>query len=312
MPRDSWPTDVFNILDFGGETDTYDFDNGAPLREALKAAEENGGGVVYFPRGFYHMDSGNFTIPENTVIRGEGMNLVSVYWGGPAGAPWNVDSMPSYIFRTSKGNCALEGISFAGTMMPEFFDCGQTKKYDSMASNVYVDSCRIWSNLRAGNNGYPKETEGREGGLTDAELEAYRWKDTMMFLIRCDNFQLTNCELEWDECVIGANDIKKCGYLTNTLISGNKVAKNGFYPRYDGVIFEDNTIDGATEHGGFECLIYGEKCYFTRNSFTQTDTAIDFCGMPCFAGTVVGGNVFNDCAEGISAPTDAENYLEIE
>lgn len=61
-----WPSTIFNVKTLGLET-------------ALKQAKENGGGVVYFPRGEYRI-SDPVEIPDNTILRGERKDLVSLFW----------------------------------------------------------------------------------------------------------------------------------------------------------------------------------------------------------------------------------------
>ena len=175
-PRDSWPTEVFNVLDYGAVaahtryTSEVNFDNSDALRAALKAAGENGGGIVYFPRGFYHMTGANFIIPDNTVIRGEGMNLVRVFWGGESGSGWTIDTLPSCIFKSRNGNCALEDITFQGALMPTFLDVGNKPRYDEYGENVYVRHCRIWSNMYARDNGFWSSEYGK---YTEEDIEHY-------------------------------------------------------------------------------------------------------------------------------------------
>ena len=60
------PSTVFNVKALGLET-------------ALKQAETNRGGIIYFPRGEYHI-SDLIKIPDNTILRGERKDLVSLYW----------------------------------------------------------------------------------------------------------------------------------------------------------------------------------------------------------------------------------------
>ena len=46
---------------------------------ALKAAGDNGGGVVYFPRGRYLLTKA-LIIPRFVTLRGEGRDLVNILW----------------------------------------------------------------------------------------------------------------------------------------------------------------------------------------------------------------------------------------
>lgn len=47
---------------------------------ALKKAKDGGGGIVYFPAGRYLM-KGPMEVPPHTIVRGEGMGLVTLWWG---------------------------------------------------------------------------------------------------------------------------------------------------------------------------------------------------------------------------------------
>lgn len=73
-----WPQQVFNVMDFGASGDGQPQDDGA-VRAALKEAEKNGGGVVYFPRGRYYI-MGTLNIPTRTVLRGEAAKLSCLFW----------------------------------------------------------------------------------------------------------------------------------------------------------------------------------------------------------------------------------------
>ena len=50
------------------------------IQAALAKARANGGGVVYFPAGRY-MVKGALTVPEHTILRGEGEGVVTLWWG---------------------------------------------------------------------------------------------------------------------------------------------------------------------------------------------------------------------------------------
>jgi len=61
-----WPSQVFNVKELG-------------LATALKKADDNGGGVVYFPCGIYALKNA-IQLPPFTVLKGEGMGLVNLVW----------------------------------------------------------------------------------------------------------------------------------------------------------------------------------------------------------------------------------------
>ena len=68
-------------------------DSTTGLVAALAAAGKAGGGTVFFPRGQYYL-RGSFEIPSNTYLKGEGQDLVALYW-----AEANLTDHPTFLFR---------------------------------------------------------------------------------------------------------------------------------------------------------------------------------------------------------------------
>ena len=66
----------------------------AQLDAAIAQADRNGGGVVFLPRGQYYID-GPIVVPAGVVIKGEGTQLVSLFFreDNPATAP-----KPGYVY----------------------------------------------------------------------------------------------------------------------------------------------------------------------------------------------------------------------
>eukprot|EP00037_Helgoeca_nana_P001409 m.26704 g.26704 ORF g.26704 m.26704 type:complete len:622 (+) comp11832_c0_seq2:743-2608(+) len=80
-------------------------DSSASLTAALEAAAKAGGGTVYFPRGQYFL-RGSFDVAANTYLKGEGQDLVALYW-----AEANVTNHPTYLFRGQSGSPAIWGLA---------------------------------------------------------------------------------------------------------------------------------------------------------------------------------------------------------
>ena len=87
----AWPAQVFNVLDFYGKDAEPKMretlgkfrpvsDRTEGIQAALNEARKNGGGVVYFPAGKYGI-KGELAVPPRTVLKGEGMGLVVLWWG---------------------------------------------------------------------------------------------------------------------------------------------------------------------------------------------------------------------------------------
>ena len=75
--RTPWPTTEFNVRRFGAAGDGETDDTGA-VRAALAKAAANKGGVVVVPRGTYKI-TGLLTVPERTVVRGQGRDTTRLY-----------------------------------------------------------------------------------------------------------------------------------------------------------------------------------------------------------------------------------------
>lgn len=82
---------VFNVMETYGPDAARDMRNTLSkyvqppdrtdgIHAALKKAKENGGGIVYFPAGRYAV-KGTLEIPDHTILKGEGMGLVTIWWG---------------------------------------------------------------------------------------------------------------------------------------------------------------------------------------------------------------------------------------
>ncbi len=86
-----WPTTVYNILESSGPDAVRDMrrtlvkygkpvEHTAEVLAALAKAKAGGGGIVYLPAGRYHLNA-PLALPPHTVLRGEGMGLVTLWWG---------------------------------------------------------------------------------------------------------------------------------------------------------------------------------------------------------------------------------------
>jgi len=81
IPPVTWKTDMFTVAGEGEKVDTD-----KAIQEAVDKAAANGGGIVFLPRGTYDV-KGQLLIPPGTVLRGEGMGLVNLYWANSAEPP---------------------------------------------------------------------------------------------------------------------------------------------------------------------------------------------------------------------------------
>ncbi len=75
---DAWPDKTFNVKEFGAKGDGVANDTAA-IRNALAAADNNGGGIVFLPWGTYRLTN-YIVIPERTILRGEGRDSTVLQW----------------------------------------------------------------------------------------------------------------------------------------------------------------------------------------------------------------------------------------
>jgi len=73
-----WQKQVFDVRDYGAVPNDRVFDTPA-VKAALDAAANNGGGIVYFPRGRYQITA-TLEVPRFTLLRGEALELSQLYW----------------------------------------------------------------------------------------------------------------------------------------------------------------------------------------------------------------------------------------
>ena len=68
---------TINVTDFGAGPCSTPEQNTIGIRAAFAQAEASGHGVVYFPAGEYQVD-GEFVVPQNVHIRGDGIEVTKV------------------------------------------------------------------------------------------------------------------------------------------------------------------------------------------------------------------------------------------
>ena len=89
-----WGDKVFNVCDFGARGDGVHNETAA-FRAALNAAEENGGGTVYVPRGRY-MLTGALILGPNTLLKGESVKLTHLFWNP---LNWDTGELPNSLIE---------------------------------------------------------------------------------------------------------------------------------------------------------------------------------------------------------------------
>lgn len=163
-PYESWPQKVFNVKDFGATGDRNQNATGC-VADALTAAAENGGGIVYFPKGIYNLIH-SIVIPEKVQIVGDGHDDSILLWTPDQ---WKIGNCPTYLCAFS-GNVVFKDMGFYGTRSQAGFKSFDLSDDNSYGENVYFINTYFQFNAQAGNATGGNTTAPSTGKYTDAEL----------------------------------------------------------------------------------------------------------------------------------------------
>jgi hypothetical protein len=240
-PLAVWKSDVFNVKNFGTKP-------AEALVAALKAAETNGGGVVYLPRGRYPVKDA-LKIPKNTVLRGEAMELVSLYWP-------DLENPPAELI--SGADFGVESLSlYCQQHRNVIADMATSKR-------MFLRHVRIRANAYFMIEDRDKEFRGRKGPASHRECGA-------AVLLRGTNFEVTDCDLYASN--YGVRILKaKTG-----LVARNQIRYGGrgySIENTERLIFEDNLVEGNNllAIGNDISTFWSTSCqhiYYARNRVRQ-------------------------------------------
>ena len=209
--REAWKTEVFNVADFGTDSDKA-------VRAALAKIEENGGGVLYFPRGRYEI-KGDLKLPAGTIVRGEGMGLVTLYWG-------DMDQPPETLIHGPK--FGLEDFALY---------CRNHRNIiqdEDASDGIFIRRVRIRANVY-----FMFEEPGTP--YRGKQTPATHRKCGSAIQLRGKNFEVTDCDIYASNYALNGLHMK-CG-----LVARNKLLYGGrgySIEDADRLIFEDNLIAG--------------------------------------------------------------------
>ena len=240
-PRTAWKSDVFNVKDFGPKP-------AEALLAALKAAETNGGGVVYLPRGRYPVKD-TLKMPTHTVLRGEAMELVSLYWP-------DFEKPPAEL---------ITGADFGVEALSLYCQNHRNVIADTAASKrLFLRHVRIRANAYFMVEEAGKDFRGHRSPASQKECGA-------AVLLRGANFEITDCDLY--ASYYGVHIMKaKTG-----LIARNQIRYGGrgySFENTERLIFEDNLVEGNNllAIGNDLTTLWSNTCrhiYFASNRVRQ-------------------------------------------
>ncbi len=209
--RAVWKSDFFNVKDFGTKP-------AEALMAALRAAETNGGGIVYLPRGRYPVKD-TLKIPTNTVLRGESMALTSLYW-------------PDYEKPPSE---LITGADFGIESLSLYCQNHRNVVADTAASKrMFLRQARIRANAFFMIEDTGKEFRGRKGPASHKECGA-------AVLLRGGNFEITDCDLYASNYGVRIMKAKTGVIARNQIRYGGR----GYsIENTERLIFEGNLVEG--------------------------------------------------------------------
>lgn len=247
----NWPQKLYNVRAYEATGDGIADDTGA-VQSALAAAEANGGGVVYFPRGRYQMHT-TLTIPRFTVLRGEREDLVNILW------PDTPEPLPLMV--KASNSFGIEDLTFYCGNYKTFL---QADKTGDDAGNITIRRTRIRANAFRGH-------------MTSEEVDK-RWREGQkvgfgggywLLAMGGRNIQITDCDLYSSSCVYSLTN-PQGALIEHNIIGAGRWGGSGVFGG-DGVILADNKYVGndLMSWGAAGGLGYGNMAhvYIARNTF---------------------------------------------
>lgn len=244
-----WPDRVLNVREFGA-TGTGTIADMLAIEEALKMAAEQGGGIVYLPRGRYLMD-GTLTLPRFTVLRGEGRKLSSIVWP---------DMETPADLVTGEDHFGIEDLTLYAT---RYRHAIAADIRSPEAGNTFVRRVTLRAVIYRGH-------------LKPEEVDRRFRESLKLSTGGGDSIRLGGDNIEISDCDIYGSG--RAFYVYGA--RGGRICNNRFYngrwgwyclTGSDGLIFENNTLTGAdlmSTGGGLNCLgsIYSQNVFYADNS----------------------------------------------
>lgn len=261
--HDPWPTDIFNVRDFGAAGDALR-DDTASIRAALSKCNENGGGVVFLPRGSYRI-SGQLNLPRRTVLRGEKREIVWLF------VPKEIPQFSTVL--GGQGEFRVEELSIVGqtpwrmitapdveSMYREYMPWGQPGS--ATAHDVALRRLRI-QHLRYAHRVGTVAQDPRRAEVAGPSTVA----------LAGERLDISDCEIVSSGMPIVIHGTKHTRVERNTLRTG----RNGWYGFWGATetVIEGNVIAGQdleASYGGFANYGNGSgndisRLYIARNRF---------------------------------------------
>lgn len=214
-PR-AWKTEQFDVRDF---VQPGSRPNEQAIRAAIAKAGENGGGIVFLPRGRYRI-GGMLELPPGVILRGEGMDLVSLAW------PDFHEPPPALVRGTRFG---LEELAVYVQNHAAVVHAGPN------ADGPFIRNVRIRANCYFMTERPGVPFRGRTGPASNRDAGP-------AIEINGTDFLITGCD------ILASNFGLFLRNCSGGRVAGNTIRYGGRGYRIESsreLIFEDNTVEGA-------------------------------------------------------------------
>ncbi|OGV65348.1 MAG: hypothetical protein A3K19_11660 [Lentisphaerae bacterium RIFOXYB12_FULL_65_16] len=264
----AWPQAVLNVKDFGADA-TGLADSTIAVHAALAKAQENGGGIVLFPRGRYQV-SETLTLPRCTVVRGESQELTCVFWP-------DFDDPPKLLL-TGTNSFGIEDISFYCSNYITFLSA-DTKGDD--AGDVSLRRVRVRADIYRGHM-KPEEVDRRYRVGLKVGFGGGYW----LLVLGGRNVAVSDCDLYSSGCVLSLTQ-PKGARIENNILGSGRWGGGGVFGG-DGVIMENNHYvgcdlmswgaAGGLGFGNLSHVYLGHNTFFMENGGDREPITSDASG----------------------------------
>jgi hypothetical protein len=223
---------TFDVRDYGAIGDGV-VNSAWAIKAAVDAAQRNGGGIVYLPRGRYLM-TGTLLLPPGVSLKGERTDIVNLVWQ-------DAENPPEPLIAGST-NFSIEDLTIYASRHGPIVTGGFLKDQPIPgASDIAIRRVRVRASA----------FRGHLSALQTYQRMFYLDQHYGQFL---DTIRLTGDRLTVSDCdLVGSGRALYLLKPTDAVISGN-VLNNGRFGWYsitgaNRVIFENNVVAGADLQG---------------------------------------------------------------
>lgn len=237
----AWKTERFNVRDFGPNPEEA-------ILTAIAKAKENGGGIVYLPRGRYGLTK-PLDIPDGVVLTGESKELVSLFWP-------DFETPPPHLVRGH--TFGLENLSLY---------CQHHRTViliERESHGAFVRDVRIRANCYFMIEHPGEPCRGRFGPKTNRDLGAG-------IAVHGMNFEIRDCDVLASDIALFLKDTRYGRITGNTFLYGGRGYR---IESSRELVFENNTVEGfdLTAIGNDIATFWSNACthiYFAHNKLRR-------------------------------------------